>query len=184
MAYVEKLADFYSRWLQGPTADIIAAIIIVLLGFIIGKLLGRLTAKILHEVELNRILRAAGLKITLEKTIGEIVSYIVYFVAVVTALYQFNIAPTIVYVIVISVGAILVISILIAIKDFIPNFICGIIIKKKNLLRPGEKIKIGRTEGKIKRISMVQVKLETKEGDIVYIPNSVIIKKNFFRIKK
>ncbi|MCK4670639.1 MAG: mechanosensitive ion channel family protein [Nanoarchaeota archaeon] len=184
MAFIEWLTAFYDRWFQGPTANFIAAIIIILIGFMIGKLLGRLVTKILQEVELNKILRAAGLKISLEKTLGSLVSYIAYFITVVAALYQFHIAPTIVYIIIISLGCIIILSILLAIKDFIPNLICGIIIKKKKPVKAGDKIKIGKTEGRIKKISLVQTLLETKEKDIVYIPNSVIIRKNILKIKK
>ncbi|MBW3014135.1 mechanosensitive ion channel [Candidatus Woesearchaeota archaeon] len=184
MAFIEWLTEFYNKWFLGPTPEIIAAIIIVLIGFVIGKLLGRLVTKILKEVELNKILRAAGLKISLEKPIGEFVSYIVYIITVVTALYQFNIASTIVYIIIISIGVIIIISILLAIKDFVPNVICGIAIKKRKTIKVGEKIRIGKTEGIIRKISALQTLIETREKDIVYIPNSVIIRKNILKIKK
>ena len=57
----------------GPTLNnIITAIIILLIGFIIAKLVGRLVQRVLHEAELDNLLKKAGAKVSFEAAISHI----------------------------------------------------------------------------------------------------------------
>jgi len=83
-----KLSDF--------TLNLIAAIVILLVGLVIGRFLGNLTRKVLHELELDKLLREqTRFKIPLEQFLGSLVKFIVYFIAIIFALDQLGLQTAI-----------------------------------------------------------------------------------------
>ena len=65
---------------------------------------------------------------------------------------------------------------ILAVKDFIPNFVAGLTLYQKRNIKPGEKILVNNIEGEILNISLLETKVRTRNGDIVYIPNSILTK--------
>lgn len=68
-------------------------------------------------------------------------------------------------------------------KALVNDFISGFFLILDNQLNIGDRVKIGSTEGQVKKFLMRNIVLEDKEGNIVYIPNSqikeiVVYKKN------
>lgn len=161
---------------SGFLSKLVVAVIILLIGFIIGKLVGRLVQKLLHELELDKILEKARLKITLESTLGMIVSLIIYFIAIVMALNQLGLTTVILYIIIGGAILLILISTVLAIKEFIPNLISGFFIHKKGYFKEGDRIKIKGVEGKIKRINLIETEIVTKKKDVIFIPNSLLVK--------
>ena len=140
--YSDKIfAQFFTRF--------IVAIIILLIGFIIGRLLGKLTQKALHEVELNKILKKANIKIRLEEILSNFVTYFIYFVTIVMVLQHIGIATTILNMIAGAVILIIILSTFLGVKDFIPNAIAGIMIQSKKMIQIGEIIKVKGMQGEI-----------------------------------
>src|SRR3989344_3175104 len=164
-----KLSDF--------TLNLIAAIVILLVGLVIGRFLGNLTKKILHELELDKLLREqTRFKIPLEQFLGSLVKFIVYFVAIIFALDQLGLQTAILNIILAIILIALVIFMILAIKDFIPNLISGLMLHQKRNLKPGDRIIINNVEGEIINVTLIETKIRTRSGDIVYIPNSILTK--------
>ena len=163
---------------------LIIAIIILLIGFIIGKFIGRIMQKILHEFELNKILKkATGIKISLEEIISHFLTYFIYFIAIIWALSEIGLTTTVLNMISAAILILIIISIILAIKDFVPNFFSSLFILQKELIKPGNKIEIDKIQGKVKKIGLIETEIITKKGDIIYIPNSILTKKEII-IKK
>ena len=164
--------------------NIVLFIIIILIGFIIGRIVGKLVQKLLHELELNNILdKAAGIKIDFEHAIGTCMTYFIYFIAIVMALNQIGLTTTVLNMISAGVIVIIIISMLLAIKDFIPNVFAGLFIHRKGFLKKGDKISVKDVKGKIIYINLVETRIQTKEGDIIYIPNTLLTKSEVRKIK-
>ena len=163
---------------------IVIALIIVLVGFIIGRLVGRLLSRVLHEVELDNILSKAGFKMPLEHTIATLLAYLIYFIAIVMALNQIGLTTAALYIIVGGAVLLVLIATVLGIKDFIPNMIAGIFIYRKGLFKEGQTIIVKNVEGKVKRISIIETELETKKGDVIYVPNSLLVKSTLMVRKK
>ncbi|MBI4453807.1 mechanosensitive ion channel [Candidatus Woesearchaeota archaeon] len=177
----DRTAYLYSK-IQPIFKDVVVAIIILLIGLIIGKLLGRVIQKILTSFELDKLVRkATGLKISTEEFLGKITSYSVFIIAVIIALDVLNLTSIIVYIISIILIAIIVFSIFVSIKDFFPNIIMGIYIHRTSPFKEGDHIKIDNIEGTVAQINLTEIKLETKSGDIIYIPNSLLMKKEIVK---
>jgi small-conductance mechanosensitive channel len=71
----------------------------------------------------------------------------------------------------------IVLSLTLAIRDFFPNAVGGIVIAKKKMLNIGDTIEIDNIKGKVNKLSLIAVEVITKKGDLIYIPNSLISKK-------
>ncbi|AJF62835.1 MAG: Small-conductance mechanosensitive channel [archaeon GW2011_AR20] len=164
-----KLSDF--------TLNLIAAIVILLVGLVIGRFLGNLTRKVLHELELDKLLREqTRFKIPLEQFLGSLVKFIVYFIAIIFALDQLGLQTAILNIILAIIIMIIVIFMILAIKDFIPNLMAGLFLHQKRNIKPGERIEVNNVEGEVINITLTETKLRTRSGEIVYIPNSVLTK--------
>ena len=70
----------------------------------------------------------------------------------------------------------IIIATALGIKDFIPNMIAGIFIYRQGIIKENQRMIIKNVEGKVKKISIIETELETKNGDIILVPNSLIIK--------
>lgn len=174
---MEKTIEFFRKIFSGIFIDITIAIIIILIGFIIGRVVGRLIQGLFHELELNNILKkATGIKVSFEEIAGRFVSYFIYFATIIMALDRIGITSTILYIIAGAIITIVIISLILAIKDFIPNVIAGFFIHQKRHFKEGDQIKVKDVEGKIVHINLIETRIKTKANDIIYIPNSLLTK--------
>jgi len=184
MTTEEFIVDFYKKVLGGQVANLVVAIIILLLGFIIGKISRRLVKKLLHEIDLDKNAKKAGVKFSLEKIISSAIAYLIYFIAIVTALNQFGIVTPVFTIIFGGVVILIVVGTLLAIKDFIPNLFSGFYIFRTNLIKEGDKIKVRNLTGIVEQITLTKTKIKTKTNDLVFIPNSVITKSEIVKLRK
>lgn len=71
-------------------------------------------------------------------------------------------------------------------KEYINNLIDGLLILFSSDFKIGDYVKISEFKGKIKDITFINSTLITDEGDLVFIPNSLILQKeviNFSKVK-
>lgn len=162
---------------------LIAAIIILIAGFILGSLLSKLTRKILNELETNKILKEqAGIRLPIEEFISRSIKYIVYLIAIIWALNQLGLTTRILEIILVTILVILVIFIILAVKDFIPNVVAGFLIYQKGIIKKGDVIRIKTTEGKVIHIDLLETRIITKNKEVVHIPNAYITKHELMKI--
>lgn len=170
---------------SGLFNKLIVAVIILLIGFIIARVLSKLAQKVLHELEIDRILKKkAKIKFSIEKGISKFIAYFIYFVTVIIALNQLGLTTTILHMISAAVLIIIVLSVVLGVKDFIPNFLAGLHMSKNKVVQKGDKIKIRGTEGTVLEVELTEVKIQTKSGDIIFIPASLFVKEEFTKVRK
>ena len=78
----------------------------------------------------------------------------------------------------------LIVFILLSFKDFIPNFFAGLIIYMKSKLRTGDIVEIDTIEGKVIHTDMLEAKIRTTDGDVVVMPNILILRSTIIKKKK
>jgi len=182
---ITQSINFLPEILSSVFTKLVVAVIIVLIGLVLGKILGKFVQKALHEIELNKILKnAAGIKISIEEIISAFVTYFIYFIFIMMALNQLGITTVVLHMISGAILIIIIISILLSIKDFMPNMFAGLFIHQKRFIKEGDVLKVDNTEGRVIHINLVETKIETKKGDIIYIPNSLLTKKTVVKLKK
>ncbi len=171
-------------WTQahGVVNTIASAVIVLLIGFIIGKVLGKLTHRALHELEVNSILKKAGVRFGMEELLSHIVEYFLYFIAIVVALDQIGVTAIVLYVIAAAVLVVLAIAFVLSIKDFVPNFIAGIRLSHRKYFKVGDTITVGSVTGKVKVFGLLATTLASR-GDIIHLPNATLITQEI-RVRK
>jgi len=163
------LKPFYTR--------IIISIVIVVLGLFVGKLLGRFVKKVLSEIELDRFIKTAtGVSLRLESLIGTFVTYFIYFVFVVWALENVGLGSIILNIVASGIVIIIILSLLLGLKDFIPNLFAGLFLHFKGIIKENDRIKFENVEGKVLRVDLVETRIQTKGKDIIYVPNSILVR--------
>ena len=162
----------------------IAAVLILFIGFIIGKLIGKTLFRIFNNLEINSMLRSLGIKVDAEKKISSLAEYFVYFITIIIFLNNLGVTTTIIYILAGAVAIVFIGYSLLAMKDFIPNMFAGFYINKHRMIRKGGLVRAGSVEGRVVEINLIETKIRTKDGDIVYIPNSTLTKTGVTQINK
>ncbi len=183
--FIESGIAFMSEVFQPLLTLFALAVLILLVGFIVGRILGKLIQRILHEFELNALMRKLfGLKLRLSELIGSLVTYVVYFVTIVIAFSTLGLEAVVARVIIYAALALIVLSIILGIKDTIPNMIAGFVVRRKLFIKEDDVITVNEVRGVVKKMSMVDVQVLTRAGDMIYFPNALLIKSKVVRHKK
>lgn len=105
----------------------------------------------------------------MEKWIVRISKYAVYIIGVLTvvSISGFDLTSVIV-----GLGA-FSIAVSFAMSNVIQNFVSGILVQADRAFKVGDEIKIQTYEGKVVKMGIRTTIIETKDGDIVSIPNSL-----------
>jgi len=166
----------YSIMLYPVVTKIIFAIIILLLGLIIGRAAGKISQKMLHGIELNRLLRKIlSTKNDFERGMSLLIEFAIYLVTIIWALQVFSFAKPLLYVLAIAFVVVVFLSIIIVARDFFPNALAGIVIRKRKAIAKGDKIKMKNLEGIVVEVMINAIKIETNDKDLLYIPNVTIL---------
>ncbi|QQG38542.1 MAG: mechanosensitive ion channel [Candidatus Woesearchaeota archaeon] len=162
------------------TIKIVAAIIILLIGIIIGRFLGKLLTRVFKELEVNKLLRKSKINLPLTKWISDLVQYGIYIIAFFTALNQIGLFNTVLNIIVVNLIVFAIVIGLLFIKDIIPNLMASFYLGKAKL-KVGDIIKVENMKGKVMEFGFVDLKIKTRAGDIIFIPNSYLLRKKFVK---
>ncbi len=156
---------------------ILASLIIVIVGVIVGHVVGKLLHRILQELEVDRIIgEYFHVHVRAEQWVSILVRYGIYVIAIIWALKQLGITSFLVQLGIVLLIVALSILVLLRFKSFLPNLIAGIMIQRKRSIIIGEKISVGSIEGRVRNIGFTETKIETKDGDIVFVPNVLFMK--------
>jgi small conductance mechanosensitive channel len=176
---------FFERITEPVYSKIVVAMLLLFIGLILGKFSGKAVKKLLSQVELNKLVRKAiGVNLRPEEIISSLVTYAVYFVFIIWALESIGISTLILNIFAIGVIAVIIISIFLGIKDFVPNLFAGIIIHSKDLVNKEDIIKSGTMEGKVVKVDLLSTRIETKSKDLIFIPNSLLLRDKFVKKRK
>jgi small conductance mechanosensitive channel len=166
---------------------IVIAVLIFLIGFVIGKIVQKLIIKFFELSDLDRILKKrTGLRVPMSIITSTVVSYFVYMIAIVMALSRLEITTTVITTIVIILIVILVLFVIFGLNDVFANFTAGLILKIKSNIKPGDYIRIKdkRIEGYVINMTLINIRLETKKDEIVFIPNMAVFRSEIVKPKK
>lgn len=142
------------------------ALLTLFIGFIIAKLGGKITKRVMAEAELNKILVAAGFR-PLSDALSIIIEYVIYAATILVILQQFGLAGIVLGIIITITAAAVLFSLLLAIRDFIPNAVAGLFIRKRLKHFLGKKIQIGNIAGTLEHIGIVKSTLRDKDEHCV-----------------
>ncbi|MFP4523282.1 MAG: mechanosensitive ion channel domain-containing protein [Candidatus Nanoarchaeia archaeon] len=154
---------------------IVLAIFIFFIGLIVGRIAGRFVERFFASFEIDKLIKKKGISFSVQKMAGLITSYSVYIIFLVLALNQIGITNTLVTVIIIAFLSLIAFTLLVWLKESIPNFLALNKIQKKQLVSLGEHISIKGVKGEVVKVGTTQVTVKTLSGDYVYVPNSLLV---------
>ena len=142
--------------------QIVQIVIALVATYIVAKIVARTLAKIFEKTPFPE---------AIERWIVRISKYVVYVIGLLTvvAISGFDLTS-----IIVGLGA-FSIAISFAMSTVIQNFVSGLLVQADKAFSIGDEIKVQNFEGKVRRIRVRTTVIETKEGDVVIIPNSVFI---------
>jgi len=151
--------------------QVVQVIIALVATYVIAKIASRTLAKIFEKTPFPE---------TIEKWITRISKYTVYVIGLfaIIGIFGFDLTS-----IIVGLGA-FSIAISFAMSTVIQNFVSGLLVQADKAFSIGDDIKVQNFEGKVQKISVRTTVIETKEGDVVFIPNSVFISNPVVRKKK
>lgn len=169
-----------SNWIMG----LVAAIAIAALGIILGTIMGKVVKRVLHEFEVNKVLKAQGLTLPLEEFLSEVVKYVIYLVGIVWALAELGLATRIMEILLGVIFVLIAAFVILAFKDFIPNVVAGFFLYQKGMIKVGDYIRVKSVEGLVVAIDFVETRVKMKNGDVMMIPNSMLTKNEVVKVKR
>src|SRR3989338_9977575 len=174
--------EYIMNILRPILSKVVVAVVVLLVGFIIGKLTGKTIHWVLRTAEINkRWKELTGMNWRVETFISAIVSGSIYFIVIIMTLNVLGLSEIIAKIISFGLICLIFISLLLALKDFIPNYIDGLRLYKR--IKQKDTIIIENMKGHIEQITWTDVKIHAENGDILYIPNSLFLKKGFKKLK-
>ena len=162
----------------------IIAAVILLTGFIMGRIAFNLSKRILSEIKLDILVRSyTGIKLSMEETISNIIKYSIYFVALLFSVSQLGIENLTFNVIATGVLILIIISVILAVRDFFPNLLARLFIRSKRDFKPGNLVRTENAMGRLVSVDLVETKIEVKSGEFLYLPNSFVLR-GIVRVKR
>lgn len=157
--------------------------LILFVGFLVGKIAGRLIRTLLRDVKADGIAtHAFGKRVMVARTTGTMVSYAIYLVTLVIALNAVSLTTITIRIILAIIVLALLISLFVALKNLIPNFVSWFVLRKK--IVPGKYLKTSKFEGQVIDIGIMETTIEIGGGGFLLIPNSLLTKEKIMIHKK
>ena len=127
-----------------------------------------LSAKIVSKI-LTRMFKRTPFPERIENWIVRISKYVIYVIGIFAAISLFGVDLTS---LIVGLGA-FSIAISFAMSNIIQNFVSGILVQADRVFQVGDEIKVQAYAGRVVKVSIRTTIIETNEGDIVSIPNSI-----------
>jgi len=175
--------DSFIRVINPYLNKIIVFLLIIFTGIIIGKILGRIVRKFLKELDFDVFIKKSFNFKHATNKISSLISWIIYVAALLVALNNVGLTTTVFNVLFSVVIITVAISLLIGLKDLIPNFIAGLSLKKDDKLKEGFFIEVDGSKGKIISLGFVETILKNSKGEEIILPN-YFLKNNRVKIIK
>jgi len=174
----------FSSYTPEILTNVVAAILVISFGILVGNILSILGKKILHSFDVERLLQMLGVSFPIEEFLGSIIKYGIYIIGLILGVTFLGLDSFFLYAILFLILGILILFILLSFNVFIPNFIAGLAILIKGKLQKGDYIEIDTIEGKVIHMDMLEVKIRTMDGDVVIVPNVLILRQIITKKKK
>lgn len=166
--------------LQSYFYTIATGIGILLIGLALGVFVKKLTFRVLKEIELNKIMSRVGVTYNLEHGVSSVLSYLVYLIGIVLFLNQLGITSILLYLLVGAVLMLVVLTVIVGLKDVIPNFVAWVLLQRKGRMIEGYRINVKDVDGRVEKIGFLETEIRTDNGDLLYVPNSLFLKNKFW----
>src|SRR3989338_3106278 len=146
---------------------IAVAAVILMAGFAAGLLVKKLTFRLFSQIELNKIMGRAGVTYDLERGVSSVLSYIIYLFTLLLFLEQLEIKSIVLYMAAGGLLLLIILTVVVGLKDVIPNFIGWLYVQRKPSFKEGYHIELPEISGLIEHIGYLETEIKTEKGDVL-----------------
>lgn len=151
--------------------NIAVALVILLIGFIVGRIASTLVKRLLQTLETDKaVYTFLRIHVKLERALSGLVAFIIYVFAMLLALGQAGLLSILIEWLSYAVVIAILIAFALGLRNVFPNFLAGLVVKRRIKFLPGDHLRVGTAEGTIQRVNTLFVYLTTKEGDLLSVP--------------
>ena len=173
---IQALVSFGSSMLGA-----IPGLLFVVLIFAIARVVVRLTNRFFNQVQAGR-LQTGWLDETTARPTGQLIKAVIWLFAFVAAYPYIPGSGSEAFQ---GIGVFVGLMLSIGASGIVNQAVSGLMLMYTRSLRPGEFVKVGETEGKVRSIGFLTTRIETINREEVSIPNAVIasnVTRNFSRL--
>jgi small-conductance mechanosensitive channel len=164
------------------------ALVIILVGFIIGKIVESVLRYLFVQISLDdRLTKAFKAKRNYARAIRRTIVRIIYIATVLIALDKLSLVDPVFTLVTFLAVVVILISLVLAGMDVVPNIVARASLRRKRIAVGDEVIvndKAGQIQGTIVDITMTDVHVKRRNGDLLFIPISVFLKENVMRRRR
>jgi small-conductance mechanosensitive channel len=162
--------------------QIVGAFLILIIGIVIVRVIGSILKKIFKGMGINHYLKKEfNIDYNVEGATISVLRWVLYIFIILRAISELGVPTTTLRtIILILIGVVIVLAIL-AFRDTLPNILSGIHLRKSKKLKVEDTIGIKGIKGKIIGFGLMEVRIELKSHEIVFIPNSLFYKEYVYK---
>ena len=161
------------------------ALVIVLLGFIIGRIVEQVLRKALVALNTDeRLFKIFKARRNYARAIRRTVVRLIYLATVVIALYRLSLAEGVFTFIIFLAVFTAIISLVLASMDAVPNLVGRLALNRRHIAVGDEIVLVdstGAIHGVIVDMTLTDVRIKRKNGDLFIIPNVLFIKERVIK---
>ena len=150
--------------------QVIEVIVPLVVTYLIAKLVSRALEKIFERTPFPE---------DIERLIVRVSKYVVYIIGILATI---SISGFDLTSVIIGLGA-FSIAVSFAMSTVVQNFVSGVLVQADKAFKVGDEIKVQTFEGKVVKISIRTTIIGDKEGNTIFIPNSIFITNPVIRKK-
>ena len=158
--------------------EIAVGVVILLAGFVFGLLAKKISYRVFQAAQLNKAGSRAGIVINLEVMLSSLLSWLIYFSSIVLFLNRLEITSIVLYLIAGAILLLVALTVLVGLKDIIPNFAAWVRLRKRNSFVVGRDVNINGIVGTVEKIGHLKTIIRTKNQDSLHAPNTLFLKHN------
>lgn len=169
---LDLLNPFFSKIVIGS--------IVLLFGFILGKLFKRLAHKILLELEVDHLfVLLFNTRIRFALFLSSFAGVVIYVATIIMVLDILGLGAFILHILTGGVLVLMVALAVLTVKDFMPNVLASFAVHNKENVNVGTSLEFEGIKGKVTDMNLTDVQVTVPNGDIIHIPNTLFLKKQF-----
>lgn len=150
--------------------SIAIAVGIVLIGLVVGRIVGRLILRLLTYLGLEDVLfKKEKRSFSIHRLLSESAAIIIYVIFFLIALNYLGVSNYLLSALGGIAILVIVLGLFLSLSDSLPNMIAYTKIARS--FKPGDTVSIDSVSGKVHSMSILEVEILTKQGDIIHVPN-------------
>ncbi len=169
-------------WLFLPR--VIISTLIIIIGSIVIELIVDLVKFNLRDIGIDRFADETRTP-KVSSAIATLLRFFLYLVLTLIALSNLGVEVVLLDTLTTAFGVSAIMAVVLtlfwSVKDILPDITSGIYLKNSLLLKEGDKIAFGGIKGKLIRVGLLVTEIR-RQNEIVFVPNSSILRKSFSKI--